>query len=168
LKNKGENKMTKIISDYSESDPLKHIAECLLDNKADLLEYEKSDTDSSDEERCRGNVEGLAFCLAYLQTLSPQAIEKLAKDTLERTHPLLDNYGIILSPPQDASTMHSNYWCVSDVRHWYGDKVKHMTDEDISSNLQDLSKRIESSATESGWDAIDWGFEISDIDDEDE
>lgn len=157
--------MTKIISDYSEKDPIKHITEYLLDCKADLLEYQKSDTDSFDEARCEGTVDGLAFVLAYLQTLSPQAIEKLAKDTLKRTHPLLETYGIHLSPPPDASFLHSNYWCVSDVRHLFGEKVKHMSDEDIASNLQDLSRSIEDGATESGWLSMD-NFHIDDEEEE--
>ena len=103
--------------------------------------------------------------LAYLQTLSPRAIEKLAKDTLKRTHPLLETYGIHLSPPTDASFLHSNYWCVSDVRHLFGEEVKHMSDEDIASNLQDLSRSIEDGATESGWLSMD-NFHIDEKEEE--
>jgi hypothetical protein len=158
--------MTKIISDHSETDPIKHITAHLLDCKADLLEYESWDYRTSEEDRVRGTVDGLAFVLAYLQTLSPQAISKLARDTLHRTHPLLDTYDVNLNPPKDASYFNSNIWCVSDVRHHFGDKVLHMSDEDIASGIQDLYKSIEGGATESGWDAISYNFEITDDEEE--
>ena len=152
-------------TDYHSTNPIKHLEQVLADEKSDLTDYEKSDTRLPDEDRCRGAIDGLVLALEYLKTLSPVAMERLAKDNMGRTHPLLETYGINLNPPKDASYLHSNYWCVSDVRHLFGEKAKYMTDEDIASNLQDLHKSIESGSTESGWMAIDMNFEIKTKDD---
>lgn len=152
-------------TDYYNNNPIKHLEQVLSDEKSDLTDYEKSDTHSPEEDRCRGTIDGLVLALEYLKALSPVAMERLAKDTMKRTHPLLETYGINLNPPKDASYLHSNYWCVSDVRHLFGEKAKYMTDEDIASNLQDLHKSIESGSTESGWMAIDMNFEIKTKDD---
>ena len=51
-------------------------------------------------------------------------------------------------------------WCAEDVRTHYGDRVEHMTDEEILEGLRNLHKYFDEKLVESGWEVIDFCFDI--------
>lgn len=162
------NNRSKFISDYSETDPIKHLEQLLMDVKSDIEEFKKMDEDNPEEERCKGERDALSLCLAYLTTLSPTALEKLVKINLNRTHKLLDTSDINLNPPKDASILTGTYWCVEDVRHLFGKDAVYMTDEDIADELYGLSRWMTDHMTEVGWEHIHNNFQVKTKDDYDE
>ena len=159
------NNRSKFISNFSETDPILHLEQLLADVKLDIEEFQKSGEDNPEEERCKGERDSLALCLAYLTTLKPMALQRLAEITLSRTHPLLNTSDIKLNPPKDASIFTGTYWCVDDVRNWFDEKVEHMSDEDISDELDNISKWMTDHMTEVGWEHINNNFIIRTKDD---
>lgn len=61
-------------------------------------------------------------------------------------------------PPIEVRTS----WCIDDVRCRLSDAVEHMTDEEIHSELERLAKWFHEQCVSSGWDIIDFAFEIKD------
>jgi hypothetical protein len=51
-------------------------------------------------------------------------------------------------------------WCVDDVRSELGDKVKHMTDDEIFEELGNCANGFHEMAIQSGWDVINFAFNI--------
>ena len=51
-------------------------------------------------------------------------------------------------------------WCVDDVRCFFGDDVKHMSDREIQDGLDDLAGGFHEMCVQSGWDVINNCFEI--------
>ena len=51
-------------------------------------------------------------------------------------------------------------WCAEDVRNHLGDAVKHMTDDEIFEELGNCYKSFEETYILSGWDVIEFCFEI--------
>jgi len=154
------NNRSKFISDYSETDPILHLEQLLADVKLDIEEFKKMDEDNPEEERCKGERDALSLCLAYLTTLSPMALERLARINLNRTHKLLDTSDINLNPPKDASILSGTYWCVDDVRNLFGLDVTHMTDDEIAEELHGLTKWMVDHMTQIGWEHIEQNFTI--------
>ena len=87
-------------------------------------------------------------------------MEADVKLSLEKTHPRLDTYEINLNPPKDASIFTGTYWCVEDVRNLFGEKISHMTDDEISEQLYGMTNRMVDGMTEYGWVHIECNFEI--------
>ena len=55
-------------------------------------------------------------------------------------------------------------WCVADVRAHLKDSVSHMTDEEIMTELDNLSKSFHEECVGSGWNVIMYGFTIKEKD----